>query len=103
MALQLANIHTPQKYCAHAYLSQEDKGIPQDISHPHQGQSQPHSRRWEFLLASHKERFFPSVFLLAGLAQTATILNIIQFCTNSLLSPHQTDPVTPLTAAAPGR
>ena len=94
MVLQLANIHTPQKYCAHAQLSQEDKGT---FHTPTRDKPSPTAGGGNFSPSSSKERFFPNMFLLVDLAQTVMISNIIQFRTNSLLSPHvnhQTDPVT---------
>lgn len=69
---------------------------------PTRDKDSPTAGGGDYYLSSNKVRFFPNVFLLAGLAQTVMILNTIQFCTNSLLSPHinhQTDSVTPLTGS----
>lgn len=98
MGLQLANIHTPQKYCAHAQLSQEDKGT---FHTPIRDKPSPTVGARNFSPSSSKGTFFPKMFgvFLVGLAQTVMILNITQFHTNSLLSPHVDHQVDPVTAS----
>lgn len=52
---------------------------------PHQAQSQPHNRRWEFLPIFQQEQIFSNVFLLTGLAHDFEYY----------LLPHQLSPLSP--------
>lgn len=83
--------------------ARKTKGHIRTFHTPSRDKVTPTAGDGNFSLSSNKEFFFFSnVFLLAGLAQKVMVLNINQFCTNSLPSPHanhQTDPVTPLTGS----
>lgn len=96
MVLQLADIHTVQKYCAHAQLSQEDKGT---FHIPTRDKPSPTAGGRNFSPSSRKERFFSKMSLLVCLAQTDMILNIIQFHTNSLLSARVNHQIAPVPAS----
>lgn len=81
MVLQLASIHTLQKHCAHAQLSQGNKG---HFTPPPETNPAPQQEVGIPPQLPAREDFFPSMCLTASLAQTVMFLNIIQFCTSSL-------------------